>query len=271
MPDIYVNPDAIPAEILDAMKESLERRAATPQQTEALQSYLGDIDFPDGARVLDIGCGTGPQSRTIAAIPAVGEVVGVDQLEPFLERGRKLAADLPQVSFEQADARDLPFDDEGFDVVVLHTLLTHVPGPEGVLGEVLRVLKPGGSVAIYDGDFTTMSVATADDDPLQDCIRAFVDGNVHDRWLVRRLPGMLREIGFEPAPSRSHGHLDTAEPVLTLGWTLRGTYYLVEAGKIDEAEAAALEAEARRRIDAGTFYGYMNYVSMIARKIQIEI
>jgi 2-polyprenyl-3-methyl-5-hydroxy-6-metoxy-1,4-benzoquinol methylase len=69
MPDIYVDPDAIPDEILDQMKESLERRAATPQQAAALQSYLGDVDFRDGARVLDIGCGTGPQSRTIAAIP----------------------------------------------------------------------------------------------------------------------------------------------------------------------------------------------------------
>ena len=266
MPDIYVDPDAIPDEILEAMKESLERRAATPQQAAALQSYLGDVDFPDGARVLDIGCGTGPQSRTIAAIPGVGEVVGVDQLAPFLERGRELAADLPSVSFEQADARDLPFDDGSFDVVVLHTLLTHVPGPEVVLAEAHRVLKPGGTVAIYDGDFTTMSVATADDDPLQACIDAFVDGNVHDRWLARRLPGLLREIGFDPAPSRSHGHLDTNEPVLTLGWTLRGAYYLVEAGMIDQAQADAYAAEARRRIDTGTFYGYMNYVSMVARK-----
>ena len=266
MPDIYVDPDAIPDEILDGMKESLERRAATPQQATALQSYLGDVDFPNGARVLDIGCGTGPQSRTIAAIPGVGEVVGVDQLEPFLERGRELAVDLRNVSFEQADARDLPFDDASFDVVVLHTLLTHVPGPDAVLAEVRRVLKPGGSVAIYDGDFTTMSVATTDDDPLQVCIDAFVDGNVHDRWLVRRLPGMLREIGFDPAATRSHGHLDTDAPVLTLGWTLRGAYYLVAAGKIDQAAADALGAEAHRRIDGGTFYGYMNYVSMVARK-----
>ena len=266
MPDIYVDPDAIPDEILEAMKESLERRAATPQEAASLQSYLGDVNFPDGARVLDIGCGTGPQARTIAAIPGVEEVVGVDQLEPFLERGRELAAALPQVSFEQADARDLPFGDASFDVVVLHTLLTHVPGPEGVLSEVRRVLKPGGSVAIYDGDFSTMSVAVSDDDPLQACIDAFVNGNVHDRWLVRRLPGMLREIGFDPAASRSHGHLDTDAPVLTLGWTLRGAYYLVEAGKITQAEADALGAEAHRRIDGGSFFGYMNYVSMVARK-----
>ena len=267
MPDIYVNPDAIPDAVLDAMKESLERRAATPQQAAALRAYLGEVDFPDGARVLDIGCGTGPQSRAIAAIPGVGEVIGVDQLVPFLERGRELARDLPNVTFAQADARDLPFDDAGFDVVVLHTLLTHLPGPEGVLAEAHRMLRPGGSVAVYDGDFTTMSVALGDDDRLQAAIDAFVDGNVHDRWLVRRLPDMLRAAGFDPAPSRSHGHLDTDDPVLTLGWTLRGAYYLKTAGRIDRAGADALEAEARRRIAAGTFYGYMNYVSVIARKL----
>ncbi|MBO23023.1 MAG: hypothetical protein CMM26_11735 [Rhodospirillaceae bacterium] len=266
VPDIYLDPDAIPDEVLDAMKESLERRAATPQQGAALQSYLADIEFPSAARVLDVGCGTGPQSRVIAVIPEVGEVVGVDQLAPFLERGRELAADLPNVSFEQADARDLPFDDASFDVVVLHTLLTHVPGPEGVLNEVHRVLKPGGFVAIYDGDFTTMSVATLEQDPLQAAIDAFVDGNVHDRWLVRRLPWMLRDAGFDPSPARSHGHLDTDDPVLTLGWTLRGAHYLKDAGAIDEGAAKALESEARRRIEAGSFYGYMNYVSIIARK-----
>ena len=266
MPDIYVEPDAIPDEVLDAMKASLERRAATPQQAAALQSYLGDVAFPEGARVLDVGCGTGPQARTIAAIPAVAEVVGVDQLEAFLERGRELAADLANVSFEQADARDLPFDDGSFDVVLLHTLLTHVPGPEGVLAEACRVLKPGGTVAIYDGDFTTMSVATMDDDRLQVAIDAFVNDNVNDRWLVRRLPEMLRDAGFDPAPSRSHGHLDTDDPVLTLGWTLRGAYYLQQAGTIDQAGADALEAEARRRIEAGAYYGYMNFVSIVARK-----
>ena len=127
MPDIYVTPEAISATLLDDMKLSLERRAATPQQSSALQSYLDDVDFPGNARVLDIGCGTGPQSRTLAGWPGAGEVIGVDQLEPFLERARELASEIPNLSFQQADARDLPFEDASFDVVVLHTLLTHVP------------------------------------------------------------------------------------------------------------------------------------------------
>lgn len=267
MPDIYVDPDAIPADILDQMKVSLERRAATPQQSAALRSYLGDIDFPDGARVLDVGCGTGPQARTIAGLPGVGEVIGVDQLEPFLERARDLASELDNVSFRQADARELPFEGESFDVVVLHTLLTHVPGAEDVIAEVHRVLRSGGQVAIYDGDFTTMTVATSDADPLQACIDAFVEGNVHDRWLVRRLPALLRAAGFDPAPARSHGHLDTEAPQLTRGWTERGALYMRQWGRIDAAMETALVAECARRIEAGTFYGFMNYVSIVARKV----
>jgi len=267
VPDIYVNPEAIPAKIVEEIKHSLERRAATPQQSAALKSYLADVKFPENARVLDVGCGTGPQSRTLAQWPGVGEVVGVDQLEPFLERARELAADIPNVSFQQADARKLPFDDARFDVVVLHTLLTHVPGPEDVLADVHRVLRPGGQVAIYDGDFTTMSVATSEADPMQGCIDAFVEGNVHDKWLVRRLPAVLIAAGFRPQSTRSHGHLETDAPALTRGWTERGALYLQQWGRIDQAMREALVAECQRRIETGAFYGFMNYVSIVARKI----
>ena len=80
MPDIYVTPEAISATLLDDMKLSLERRAATPQQSSALLSYLDDVGFPGNARVLDIGCGTGPQSRTLAGWPGVVGLGGVEDL-----------------------------------------------------------------------------------------------------------------------------------------------------------------------------------------------
>ena len=266
MPDIYLNPEAITIEALEEIKHSLERRAATPQQSAALTSYLSDVDFPDGARVLDIGCGTGPQARRLAGWPRVREVVGVDQLEPLLERARELASEIPNLLFQQADARDVPFKDGSFDVVVLHTLLTHVAAPEEVLSEVHRVLRPGGFVAIYDGDFSTMSVATSDADPLQACISAFVEGNVHDKWLVRRLPQVLIEAGFVPQAACSHAHLETVTPALTKGWTERGTLYMYQWGRIDKAMRDALVAECHRRIEVGAFYGFMNYVSLIAKR-----
>jgi SAM-dependent methyltransferase len=266
MPDIYLSIGEADPQFLDDLMASLERRAVTPQQAASLEAYLGDIEFPGACRVLDIGCGTGAQSRALACRPGVGEVVGVDQFEPFLERARALAADLPNLRFERSDAHTLPFGEGTFDVVVLHTVLTHVADPEQVVSEVFRVLEPGGTMAIYDGDFTTMSAALFDGDPLQACMEAFLDGNVNDRYLARRLRPLVVAAGFVPDETRSHGHLDTADPVLALGWLDKGVGYMVAAGRIDGLAGEALKSEARRRIAAGAFYGYMNYVSLLSRK-----
>ena len=266
MPDIYLSIADADPQFLDNLMTGLERRAATPQQAASLDAYLCEIAFPEGCRVLDIGCGTGAQSRALARRSGVAAVVGVDQFELFLERARALAADLPNLRFERSDAHDLPFADASFDVVVLHTVLTHVAAPERVVAEAFRVLAPGGTMAIYDGDFTTMSAALFDGDPVQSGMEAFLDGNVNDRYLARRLRPLIVEAGFVPGETRSHGHLDTADPELTLGWLDKGVGFMVEAGRIDHAAGEAIRAEARRRVAAGTFYGYMNYVSLIGRK-----
>ena len=266
MPDIYLSIADADPDFLQNLMASLERRAATPQQAASLAAYLDEIEFPAGAQVLDVGCGTGAQSRTLARRPGVGQVVGLDQLDLFLDRARDLAKDIPNLRFERSDAHTLPCADASIDVVVLHTVLTHVADAARAIAEVYRVLKPGGTMAIYDGDFTTMSAALFDGDPLQACMDAFLDGNVNDRYLARRLRPMVVAAGFVPGETRSHGHLDTADPELTLGWLDKGVGYMVGAGRIDAAAGEALRSEARRRIAAGTFYGYMNYVSLISRK-----
>jgi SAM-dependent methyltransferase len=98
-----------------------------------------------------------------------------------------------------ADPRqqELPLEDGSFDVVVFHTTLCHVPGPERALTEASRALREGGQVAIFDGDYATTTCASGNLDPLQACAEAFVDYLVHDRWLVRRLPKLARDAGFE--------------------------------------------------------------------------
>jgi SAM-dependent methyltransferase len=77
----------------------LETRGADAQQQAMRHAFLGEIDFPSDARVLEVGCGTGVLTRQLAGLPDVSAVVGVD-LSPFLlARARKLAAELPNVSF----------------------------------------------------------------------------------------------------------------------------------------------------------------------------
>ena len=79
MPDVYLTINEADPVLLAEIADGLELRAALPQQVEILETYLGDIEFPEDARVLDVGCGTGAQSRTLIERPQVAEVVGVDR------------------------------------------------------------------------------------------------------------------------------------------------------------------------------------------------
>ena len=192
MPDVYLTINEADSALLAEIAEGLEMRAALPQQVEILETYLGDIEFPAGARVLDVGCGTGAQSRTLIKRADVAEVVGADQATFLIERARELAAGLEGLTFMEASGDDLPFEAAEFDVIVAHTVLTHVADPEAVLAELSRVLRPGGTLAICDGDFSTMSAAIGDRDPLQACAESFIEHSVNDAWLMRRLARLVR-------------------------------------------------------------------------------
>jgi SAM-dependent methyltransferase len=196
----------------------------------------------------------------------VGSVVGLDPSPVFLAKARELGASLPKLRFEEGDARVLPYESQTFDAVIFHTCLCHVPNPEKALEEAFRVLRPGGQLAVFDGDYATTSVAIADHDPLQDCVEAAVAGLVHDRWLVRRLPGLARSAGFDIESFDSHGYAQTADPDYMLTLVDRGADLLMKSWRIEPALADAFKAEARRRAETGAFYGFIAFASLIARK-----
>jgi len=266
VPDVYLNINEADPALLADIAKGLEMRAALPQQRAMLETYLGDIDFPAGARVLDIGCGTGAQSRTLIGRPEVAQVVGIDRARFLLERARELAAGFDGLTFEEASGDDLPFDDESFDVVVAHTVLTHAADAETVLAEAFRVLKPGGTLAICDGDFPTMTAAIGPRDPLQACAESFLEHQVNNVWLVRRLPQLVRALGFTTGRARSYPFVETADPATTANWFRRGADGLVREGRIGPELGAALKAEIDRRVAAGLYFGYMKFDSLICRK-----
>jgi SAM-dependent methyltransferase len=193
-------------------------------------------------------------------------VLGIDPASGLLDRARELAAGISNLHFESGDGRDLPLASESFDVVVFHTCLCHVPGPEQALAEAHRVLRSGGWLAIFDGDYVTTTVATGAHDPLQVCIDAAVAGLVHDPWLVRRLPELVRSAGFDVWEFQSHSYVQTLETTYMQSLVERGAESLVTAGRIGVELANALQSEGRRRAQAGTFFGHIAYGSVVARK-----
>lgn len=266
MPDPYASIARADETLQARLAEVLEVRAADPQQRAMLNAYLSEITLPNAAVVLDVGCGTGAVTRALVDVRGVGEVIGLDPSPIFVEKARELARALPQVTFRAGDGRALPFPDAFFDLVVFHTTLCHVPDPEKALLEAHRVLRPSGWLAVFDGDYTTATVAIDTFDPLQRAVDAMVANFLHDPWLTRRLRRILGSMGFAVTSLRSHGYTQTSDPHYMLTLIDRGADVLAGAGSIGRDQAEALKREARRRVEAGAFFGHISYISAIARK-----
>lgn len=123
------------------------------RQIEALVHLLGEL--PEGARVLDLGCGPGVSALVAARLRPGLEVVGVDLSERMIQRAR---AHLDRtelgdrVRFLRADATALPFEEGHFHAAMAHSFLYLVPDRPAVLRECRRVLAPGAPVAMMEPD-----------------------------------------------------------------------------------------------------------------------
>lgn len=103
-------------------------------------------------RVLDVGSGVGGTSRCLA-----GEfgcrVTGIDLTDEYCRAAAMLTAKIgltDLVDFRQGDATNMPFPDDSFDVVWTEHVAMNIPDKRGLYGEMYRVMKPGGTLAIYD-------------------------------------------------------------------------------------------------------------------------
>jgi SAM-dependent methyltransferase len=99
-------------------------------------------------RLGEFGCGFGRMGLRLMPLLGQGSTyAGVDQSSTLVSKGRQLWADTPwQAEFHEGSIYETPFADQSFDVTMTHTVLMHVPYPEKVLQEMIRVTRPGGLV-----------------------------------------------------------------------------------------------------------------------------
>lgn len=123
-------------------------------QAETLVELLHhDSTFPEGATILEAGCGVGAQTVTLAALNASARITSVDVSAASLELAaeRCSQAAITNVTFEQADIFDLPYEPASFDHVFVCFVLEHLADPVGALRALQRVVRPGGTITLIEG------------------------------------------------------------------------------------------------------------------------
>ncbi len=129
---------------------ALQAEAIWPQEKLLYPRY----HVPAGGRIIDIACGTGEATGRLAALYPEAKLLGVDIEPRLLEVARQRhAAPDGSIRFNEDDAFALNQPENSFDLSVCRHLLQILPGPEGVVHEMVRVTKPGGWVHILSEDY----------------------------------------------------------------------------------------------------------------------
>jgi len=255
-----------PREVLDTIAKSMNVRASEPAMQAICARYMAQIVLPQGARVLEVGCGNGAATKLIMQHVGPAQLVGIDPSFVFIDMAREAFAGEPRVSFALGDAVATGQADASFDLVIAHTVYSHLADPEGALAEARRVLRPGGQLVIFDGDFATITVALFDGDPLQSAVAAVLRHMMHAPYIMRRLPPLVTAAGFSVQSVEPHGYVQTTTPDYLLTLLSRGTNAAARAGDIGQELVDGFSQEARRRVANGTFYGAILFLSLAARK-----
>jgi SAM-dependent methyltransferase len=204
-----------------------------------------------GQRVLDVGCGTGVVAVTAARAGAT--VTGLDLTPALLERARE-NAQIAEVSVDwrEGDAENLPFGNGAFDVVLSQFGHMFAPRPEVATAEMLRVLKPGGTIAfatwppeLLTGRLFAITVRYAP--PVPPGVAPpplWGDPGV----VSQRLGQAVRDVAFDratmPVPALSPQHFRT-----TLERTAGPLIKIVETLSADPAKLAAFRHELEALVE----------------------
>jgi len=125
-----------------------------PGGQDATQALLDMCRLDSAKRVLDVGCGSGATACFVAENYRA-QVYGIDLSEVMISKAKERAVKqglTERIEFRVADVFDLPFEDEWFDVVIVESVLTPLPGyKKQAMRQMVRVVRPGGRIGANEG------------------------------------------------------------------------------------------------------------------------
>jgi SAM-dependent methyltransferase len=271
VPDVYGRTHEMDERTLAVMAERLETRGRHPFFIAAIADYADHLALTETDAILDIGCGTGVAARTIARRPDVrGPIRAIDISPHLVEAGKRFAGAEGlggRIDFLTGDAHGLGLPEGSFDVVLMHTLISHVADPASVLAEARRLLQPGGRLVVFDGDYASLTFATDAPDGGEATDRAVQAGLIAQPRVMRAMPRLLTGGGLSLNWSRASILAEIGRRADYFGGFCAAFRVLLpKAGAMTEAEADAFVGGLERDMAEDRFFGSCNYYSYVARR-----
>jgi ubiquinone/menaquinone biosynthesis C-methylase UbiE len=174
------------------------------KKLESVQHYVRltyeMLEVSRGNSVLDVGCGTGDDVINLYRIVGPdGQVVGIDYSAQLISEAKARAEKAGAlVEFLVGDAHELSqFDDNSFDATRATAVFHHLESPERALQEMIRVVKPGGSVVIAEADWETLLIDHPDIALTRHIMNYQCDENHQNGWIGRQLPRLFKQSGLD--------------------------------------------------------------------------
>ncbi len=232
-----------------------------PRENERLQDQAGtlvdllhsDTSYPSGSVALEAGCGVGAQTVTLAQRSPGARFTSVDVSADSLAEAKRTteAAGLTNVQFQQEDIFALPFASESFDHVFVCFVLEHLSRPVEALAILNRLLRPGGTMTVIEGDHGS-TYFHPDSSAAHRAIQCLVElqrlagGNA---LIGRQLYPLMVEAGLQAVRvSPRMVYVDSSRPGLVHGFTRKTFTAMIEGVRKSAIEAGITDPES---FDAG--------------------
>ena len=254
-------------------------------QAGALADLLhSDTAYPAGSSVLEVGCGVGAQTITLAQRSPGARFTSIDvSADSLAEAMRRInRAGLTNVEFRQADIFALPFNPESFDHVFVCFLLEHLSRPVEALSILRRLLRPGGTITVIEGDHgsTYFHPDSAAAHAAIQCLVTLQREAGGNALIGRQLYPLLAEACFDAVRvSPRMVYVDSSRPDLVDGFTRKTFTAMIEgiresaiaAGLIDPGRFDAGVQDLYRTTEADGVFCYTFFKGVAEKKRDAEI
>jgi SAM-dependent methyltransferase len=221
------------------------------------ERLFDEIGVGEGWRVVEIGCGPlGCLELLSRRVGPRGRVVGIERSAQEVARAQAIARErgLSNVEVRCTDARHTELAAGSFDLATARLVLVNVPKPEEIVAEMVRLVRPGGVVALHEADARGNRI----DPPLPafarllDLLAHYGALNGIDRNIAPRVPRLLREAGVVDV--RIHPFVDLHPPghsrrFLFAEFVANTRSRLIESGLIAADELDSLAAALRKHLE----------------------